>query len=123
MSAHPEIAVAHGMFTLERRYDDPAAIAAVIDTQVTLGLGGLLVANPIPEKDAIDAAEMSRWISAALEDAEREGISGSRATPYLLKRIFELTGGQSLAANIALVEHNAAVAAEIAAALSRRRKR
>ncbi len=109
-------------FRLERRYDDPAAIAAVVDTQVALGLGGLLVANPIPEQDAIDAAEMSRWISAALEDAEREGITGNRATPYLLKRIFELTGGQSLAANIALVEHNAAVAAEIAVALSRRRK-
>jgi pseudouridine-5'-phosphate glycosidase len=109
-------------FKLERRYDDPAAIAAIIDMQVTLGMGGLLVTNPIPEEDAIDAAEMSHWISAALQDAEREGITGNRATPYLLKRIFELTNGRSLAANIALVEHNAAAAAEIAVALSMRRK-
>jgi pseudouridine-5'-phosphate glycosidase len=110
-------------FKLERRYDDSAAVAAVIDMQVTLGMGGILVANPIPEKDAIDSAEMSHWISAALQDAEREGISGNRTTPYLLRRIFELTDGRSLAANIALVEHNAAVAAEIAVALSMRRKR
>jgi pseudouridine-5'-phosphate glycosidase len=109
-------------YRVDRRYDDPAALAAVIDTQAALGLGGIVVANPIPESAAIDAAEMSRWISAALEDLEREGIAGNAATPFLLKRIFELTGGRSLAANIVLVEHNATVAAEIALALSARRR-
>jgi pseudouridylate synthase len=110
-------------YEVDRRYDAPDAVAAVVDTQFALGLGGVLIANPIPEADAIDADEMAHWISAALKDAERDGITGNRATPYLLKRIFELTGGRSLAANIALVEHNAAVAADIAVALAVRRKR
>jgi pseudouridine-5'-phosphate glycosidase len=109
-------------YKVDRRYDDPSAVAAVIDAQAALGLGGMVIANPIPEHAAIDAAEMSGWISAALADAERDGIGGNAATPYLLRRIFELTGGRSLAANIALVEHNATVAAEIAAALSVRRR-
>ncbi|HHY51359.1 MAG TPA: pseudouridine-5'-phosphate glycosidase [Alphaproteobacteria bacterium] len=106
---------------VDRRYDDPAAIAAVIDTQFALGMGGVLVANPIPEAAALDAGEMEAWIEAALRGAEQEGVARHRLTPFLLQRIFELTGGRSLAANIALVEHNAAVAAAIAAALAARR--
>ena len=108
-------------YGLDRSYDDVARIAAVIDTQFALGLGGVLVANPIPAASAIDAIEMDGWISAALADAEREKIARNKVTPYLLKRIFELTGGKSLVANIALVENNAAVAAQIAVALSARR--
>jgi pseudouridine-5'-phosphate glycosidase len=106
---------------LQQRYDSATDIAAVIDTQFALGMGGVLVANPIPEANAIATAEMQGWVDAALKDAAREGIAGNRATPYLLKRIFELTNGRSLVANIALVEHNAAVASDIAEALSRRR--
>jgi pseudouridine-5'-phosphate glycosidase len=108
---------------LQHRYDDVADIAAVIDAQFRLGMGGVLVANPIPESDAIPTAEMQGWVEAALKDAERDGIAGNRATPYLLNRIFELTAGKSLVANIALVENNAAVAAKIAGALSVRGKR
>jgi pseudouridine-5'-phosphate glycosidase len=109
-------------YKLDRSYDDVAAIAAVIDTQFALGMGGVLVANPIPASHSIDAHEMNGWIEAALADAEREKIVRNKVTPYLLKRIFELTGGKSLVANIALVEHNAAVASQIAVALSARRK-
>jgi pseudouridine-5'-phosphate glycosidase len=109
-------------YRLDRRYDDVGRIAAVIDTQFALGLGGVLVANPIPASAAIEAGEMNGWIEAALADAEREGIARNAVTPYLLKRIFELTGGRSLVANIALVENNAAVAAQIAVALSARRR-
>jgi pseudouridine-5'-phosphate glycosidase len=94
----------------------------VIQTQFDLGLGGVLVANAIPEADAIPTTEMTGWVEQALADAARAGIAGNRATPYLLKRIFELTGGRSLTANIALVENNARVAAEIAVALAARRR-
>ena len=106
---------------VDRRYDTADAVAAVIDMQVRLGMGGVLVANPIPESHALPAAEMEAWIEAAIRGAEQEGVARNRLTPFLLQRIFELTGGRSLAANIALVEHNAAVAAEIAVALSARR--
>ena len=107
---------------VDRRYDDAAEIAAVIDTQFSLKLGGVLVANPIPEGDALDASEMESWIDAALRGAEQEGIARNELTPFLLKRIFELTGGRSLTANIALVENNAAVAAQIAVALAARQR-
>ena len=107
---------------VDRRYDDVADIATVIDTQFSLRLGGVLVANPIPEGHALDAGEMESWIDAALRGAEQEGIARNELTPFLLKRIFELTGGRSLTANIALVENNAAVAAQIAVALAARRR-
>jgi pseudouridine-5'-phosphate glycosidase len=107
---------------VDRRYDSATELAAMIDTQVSLGLGGVLIANPIPESHALDFAEMEAWIGAALRGAEQEGIARNKLTPFLLKRIFELTGGRSLTANIALVEHNATVAAEVAVALAARRK-
>lgn len=107
---------------VDRRYDDVAEIAAVIETQFGLKLGGVLVANPIPESHALDAAEMESWIDAALRGAEQEGVARNQLTPFLLQRIFELTGGRSLVANIALVENNAAVAARIAVALAARRR-
>lgn len=103
---------------VDRSYDSAADIAAVLDTQFSLGMGGVLIANPIPESHALDAAEMESWIDAALRGAEQEGVARNKLTPFLLKRIFELTGGRSLVANIALVENNAAVAAEVAIALS-----
>jgi len=76
-------------------------------------------ANPIPENAALDAAEIEATIAEAIRGAESEGISRKELTPFLLKRIFELTEGRSLVANIALVENNAAVAAGIAVALSK----
>ena len=106
---------------VDRRYDTPEAIAAVVETQFALGLGGVLIANPIPESHALSASEIETWIDAALRGAEQEGIARNKVTPFLLQRIFELTQGGSLVANIALVENNASVAAEIAIALANRR--
>lgn len=107
---------------LDRRYESAADLAALIDTQFGLGFGGgVLVANPIPESHAIASAEIEAWIAAALRGAEQEGIARNKVTPFLLQRIFELSGGKSLTANIALVENNASVAAEIAVALAARR--
>ncbi|MEO6015048.1 MAG: pseudouridine-5'-phosphate glycosidase [Devosia sp.] len=107
---------------VDHRLDTPEAVAALIETQFTLGMGGVLIANPIPEAAALDPDFIAANIERALIDAGRAGISGKATTPYLLKRIFELTEGKSLVANIALVENNAKVAAEIAVALGKARR-
>jgi len=79
--------------------------------------GGTLVANPVPLLAEIPAAEIDGFIVRALADAEEQGITGKAVTPFLLGRMFDLTEGRSLTANIALVKNNARLAAEIAKAL------
>ncbi len=97
------------------RMDDPAQIAAAHKMRGALGLpGGQLIANPIPKDAEIPAAELTPIIATAQADANRAGITGKGVTPYLLQRIFELTDGRSLEANIALVRNNARLAAKIA---------
>jgi pseudouridine-5'-phosphate glycosidase len=97
------------------RVDTAAEIAAVMSSKWRLGLeGGLVVANPIPAEDEIPADEIGVIIEQALADMDRLGIHGKDATPYLLGRIVEITGGASLTANIALVRHNARLGAAIA---------
>ncbi len=105
-------------YPVDHRLDEPAAIARLITLQVELGLGGVLIANPIPEDAALDAGMIGARIREAIADAEAQGVTRKALTPFLLRRIFELTGGKSLAANIALVENNAALAADIAVALA-----
>ncbi|WP_433937872.1 pseudouridine-5'-phosphate glycosidase [Sorangium cellulosum] len=104
---------------VDHRIESAEEAARVIALQFELGMGGILVANPIPESHALDAGAMEVWIEEAIKGAEAEGVSRKDLTPFLLKRIVELTGGKSLIANIALVENNAAVAAEIAVAMSK----
>lgn len=102
------------------RLDDPEKIARLFSTRLALGLGGgMLVANPVPEADEIDAAEMAKVISAAHAAALAQGVTGKAVTPFLLGKILEITGGASLKTNIALVENNARLAARIALALGR----
>ncbi len=97
------------------RADAPAEIAAVMDAKWRLGIaGGIVVANPIPAEDEIPADEIGVIIDQALADMDAQGIHGKEATPYLLGRIVEITGGASLTANIALVHHNARLGAAIA---------
>lgn len=103
---------------LDRRMDEFADIAAVIGMHFELGLGGVLIANPIPDADALEGAAIERRIAEAIADADAQGVSRKDLTPFLLQRIFELTDGKSLVANIALVKNNARVAAGIAVALS-----
>ncbi len=99
------------------RMDDPAAVARAARLRRQLGLaGGMLVANPIPEGDEIPAATINPVIEAAQAEADAQGISAKQVTPFLLSRIFEMTGGASLTANIALVLNNARLAARIAVA-------
>ncbi|MEJ8547879.1 pseudouridine-5'-phosphate glycosidase [Brevibacillus borstelensis] len=108
-------------FGVDFRLDAPEEVAAVMDTKWKLGLdGGLVIANPVPEKDALDHAKIEAVIQQALQEAKENGIAGKKVTPFLLSKVKELTEGKSLQTNIALVKHNAAVAAQIAAAFHKK---
>lgn len=99
------------------RVDTPEEVAAVMAAKWGMGIaGGVSVVNPIPAADEIPAAEIGGIIDRALADMAARGIHGKEATPFLLGRIVEITGGASLTANIALVENNARLGARVAAA-------
>jgi pseudouridine-5'-phosphate glycosidase len=99
--------------------DTPDHIARAHLMRARLGLpGGQLIANPIPEADEIPADTLAPVIARATAEAASQGITGKAVTPFLLQRIFELTDGQSLTANIALVRNNARLGAEIAAQIA-----
>jgi pseudouridine-5'-phosphate glycosidase len=100
------------------RLDTPQAVARAHRMRARLDLpGGQLVANPIPHAAEISRAELAPVIAQATADAEAMGIVGKAVTPFLLQRIFDLTGGASLEANIALVLNNARLGAAVACAL------
>ena len=100
------------------RMDSAADIARAHRIRGAMGLpGGQLVANPIPESAEIPAQVLAPIIAQALDEAQQRGVEGKAVTPFLLSRIFELTEGASLEANIALVLNNARLAAEIATEL------
>ena len=100
------------------RLETPEEVAQFQKCRAALGIsGGVLVANPIPAADEIPAEEMKLHIDAALAASIENGVSGKAVTPFLLAKILELTKGRSLAANIALVENNARLAARIAIAM------
>jgi pseudouridine-5'-phosphate glycosidase len=102
------------------RMDSAAEIAAAARMRAALGVpGGQLVANPIPVEAEIARAEIMPVVEQALTEAAAQGIAAKAVTPFLLQRIFELTEGRSLEANIALVLNNARLGAAIAAALAR----
>ncbi|MEU8827618.1 pseudouridine-5'-phosphate glycosidase [Streptomyces sp. NPDC048636] len=97
------------------RADSPEEIAAIMRAQWGLGLrAGLSIANPVPEADELPAERIDGIIEQALAEMTEAGITGKDATPYLLGRIVELTKGESLATNIALVKNNARLGARIA---------
>lgn len=97
--------------------DGPEAAAALLESQRRFGLtSGVVLAVPLPEEAAAEARGVEEATQQAIEESEKQGIKGREVTPFLLKRINELTKGESLRANIALVKHNAAVGASVAAA-------
>ena len=99
------------------RCDSAMEVAKLMRTKWEMGLeGGVVVANPIPAEAEIPAAEIAPVIEAAIAKAAANGIHGKELTPFLLAEIAGVTGGRSLAANIALAKHNAKVAADIATA-------
>ena len=117
----PAFYVRESGIAVPHRVDDAAAAARLIAAQRALGLGaGIVFANPLPEAAALDKRRIEAAIADALADAGRAGVGGKELTPFLLDRIAEITGGESLAANAALLTGNAAVAAGIAVALAAR---
>ncbi len=103
-------------FSLDHSFETPKEIAKMLKLQWQLDMAGVLIANPIPKKDEMEAKEIEGYISKAILEAEKQGISRKELTPFLLKNIFEMSQGKSLKANIALVNNNAKVAAKIAVA-------
>ena len=105
-------------YRVDAKVESPEEAAEILRTKWALGLnGGAVIANPIPEAYAMDEDLINEAIDSALEEAAALKIRGKDATPFLLAKVKALTDGQSLESNIALVLHNARVAAEIAKAL------
>ena len=104
---------------LEARVDTPLVAAAALHAHWRLGLpGGLVIAAPPPAAAALEFEELEAWIGQALTEAAAQGIAGKAVTPFLLARLAALSAGRTLAANTALLEHNARIGGEIAAALA-----
>lgn len=118
-SAFPAFFTRDSGFKADFQLDSPEEQARFIRTKWQLGLeGGVVVSNPVPEADAMRSDEIDAIIAQALQEADQQGVKGKLVTPFLLARIKELTGGRSLATNIALVKHNALVGAQLAVALA-----
>ena len=110
-------------FAVDYRLDTPAQLAEAFHVKRELGLrGGMLVTNPIPEAYSMDADVINKAIDEAVAEAKAQGIHGKATTPFLLAKIKDITGGDSLAANIQLVYNNARLAAATAVELSKLRK-
>jgi pseudouridine-5'-phosphate glycosidase len=101
---------------LDQRFDNAESVAEAIACHWATGSGGVLIANPIPEAESLDGPAIDGAIEKALSAAHAQGIAQKDVTPYLLSRVAEFTSGRSMAANKALISHNAHVAAEIAVA-------
>ena len=106
----------HSGLKVDYRMDSPKEIAAAFRAQQAMGLkGGMLVTNPSPEEYAMDDSIINRAIDQAVAESVEQGVKGKEITPFLLARVAELTGGDSLDSNIQLVFNNARLASRIAA--------
>ena len=116
----PAFYTRHSGFGVDYRIDTPEELAAAFQAKIACGLkGGMLVTNPIPEEYSMDADVINAAIEKALSEADKKGVHGKQCTPFLLAKVKDLTGGDSLAANIQLVLNNARLAALTAVALSK----
>ena len=107
-------------FAVDYRMDTPAELAAAFKAGLDMGLkGGMLVTNPIPEAYSMDPAVINKAIDEAVAEAKAQGIHGKETTPFLLAKIKDITGGDSLDSNIQLVFNNARLAARTAVELCR----
>lgn len=107
-------------FEVDYKLDTPVEIAQALKTKWDLNLnGGVVVANPIPKEYEMDASVINNVIAQALEQQDQLGIKGKESTPFLLSKVKELTGGDSLSSNIQLVYNNAHLAAKIAVEFSK----
>ncbi len=107
-------------FGVDYRLDTPQEVAAAFRAKLEMGLGGgMLVTNPIPEQYSMDPDVINKAIDEAVAEANAQGIKGKQTTPFLLAKIKDITGGDSLASNIKLVYNNAALAAKVAERLGK----
>ena len=105
-------------FGVDYRLDTPGEIAAAFRAKIDMNLkGGMLVTNPIPEEYSMDPDVINKAIDEAIDEANAKGIHGKQTTPFLLAKVKDITGGDSLASNIRLVYNNARLAAQIASCL------
>lgn len=104
-------------YALSQSVESVEAAAAVLQLHFMMRTGGIMIANPIPNQQALDAAKVEAWIDEATKIGHQQGVQGKAVTPFLLKKIVTLSAGQTLKANIALLIHNAAIGAKIACAL------
>lgn len=108
-------------FKVDYRVDTPAELADIFLMQRAMGLkNGMLVTNPIPEEYSMDKATIDAAIDKALDEAKKLGIKGKETTPFLLAKIKDITGGDSLDSNIQLVFNNARVAAAVASEICKK---
>lgn len=106
-------------YPIDVRCDTAEEIAHIVRRRDEAGLHqSILVVNPVPDQDSMDAAEAERAIEAALKDAERAHITGKNVTPYLLEKVSALTDARSMKANLSLLANNVRLAAAIARCLS-----
>jgi pseudouridine-5'-phosphate glycosidase len=118
-SGFPAFFTRESGFDADFQIDSPLEQARFIHTKWGLGLnGGVVVSNPVPQEAAMPKEEIDRITEQALREAGEQGVTGKAITPFLLDRIKQLTGGRSLATNIALVKNNAIVGAHLAVALN-----
>ena len=103
---------------LEARVESPEEAAALVEAHRSLGLpGAIVLAQPVPESDAVDREVMEAALDTALDEARAQRVSGKAVTPFLLAHIRRTTGGRSLRANRSLIVANARLAGRIAASL------
>ena len=116
----PAFYTRHSGFSVDYQVDSPEELAAAFKASLELGFeGGMLVTNPIPEEYSMDPAVINAAIDEALAQAKENGVHGKDTTPFLLAKVKELTGGDSLDSNIQLVFNNAKVAARTAVCLAK----
>ncbi|AUM66669.1 pseudouridine-5-phosphate glycosidase [Brevibacillus laterosporus] len=110
-------------YGVDFKLDTPDTVASVMDTKWKLGMqGGMVISNPVPEESALPYDQIEAAIQQALAEAKENNIAGKKVTPFLLSKVKELTAGKSLETNIALVYHNAEVAAKIAVEYKKKQK-
>jgi pseudouridylate synthase len=119
-NALPAFFTRDSAFSVDYRLDTPLAIAQVLHAKWQMKLaGGMVIANPIPEAFAMERSLIDAAIEQALQEAQDQGVGGKESTPFLLARVCEITGGDSLVSNIQLVLNNARLASAIGAELQR----
>ena len=113
-NALPAFFTRDSAFSVDYRLDTPQAIARALHVKWAMSLkGGMVIANPIPEAYAMPRAAIDAAIEQALAEAQAQNIGGKESTPFLLARVCDITGGDSLAANIQLVLNNARLASAV----------